>query len=121
MYMTCTCFHTHNDVGEHIKEIKAEKPVDCMVERGGLLVCGQGGMECYGVVYSISTGQTVKTLSGLYGFSNVAMTSSGKGVRHYLSRPCRNQGAVLHFIMMSPGEMQNCFVVVGLWCVQYTC
>ena len=115
MYMTCTCFHTHNDVGEHIKEIKAEKPVDCMVERGGLLVCGQGGMECYGVVYSISTGQMVKTLSGLYGFSNVAMTSSGKGVRHYLSRPCRNRGAFAALYFITACEIQNYCVVVAFW------
>lgn len=63
-----------------MREMESQKPVDCMVERAGLLVCGKGGMECYGVVYNINTGQLVTTLSGLYGFSNVCMTSTGKEV-----------------------------------------
>ena len=66
--------------GEHVKQIVPAKRVDCMTERKGLLLCGQGGMECFGVIYDISTGKTLRTIDGLYGFSNVAMTSSGKEV-----------------------------------------
>ena len=73
-------FDTEN--GCVVREIKAPKMVDCMAEGSGLLVCGQSGMECYGHVFNINTGESVSKLQGLYGFSNVLITANGKQVRY---------------------------------------
>ena len=66
--------------GAVVRAIEAPKSIDCMAEASGLLVCGQSGMECYGHVFNINTGEKVSKLQGLYGFSNVIITADGKKV-----------------------------------------
>ena len=59
--------------------------LNCMAEAQNTIICGYGGMECFGVLYDISTGKHLRTLKGLYGFGVVDISPDAKWVGYYVS------------------------------------
>uniref|UniRef100_A0A1I8JF78 WD_REPEATS_REGION domain-containing protein n=1 Tax=Macrostomum lignano TaxID=282301 RepID=A0A1I8JF78_9PLAT len=61
----------------HTLSIEGGEP-SCLALSNNILVAGKAGMECYGYVFDLSTGERMHKMPGLYGFNQVGLTPNGK-------------------------------------------